>query len=100
MFFQEQPDGRVSNVYDIKVLNKTFSEVPVHLALSGLEGSLEVIGDPLRVPPQEVREGKLLLTLDRNALHGLSTPVTITVDGGSAGKQVLSTTFLGPGRAK
>jgi hypothetical protein len=24
MFYQEQPDGRISNVYDVKVLNKTF----------------------------------------------------------------------------
>lgn len=100
MFYQEQPDGRVSNVYDIKILNKTFSDVPVRLTLSDSGGSLQMIGDSLRVPPQEVREGKLLLTLDRNALRGISTPVTITVDGGPAGMQTIATTFLGPGRTQ
>jgi len=98
MFYQEQPDGRVSNVYDIKILNKTFSDVPVRLTLAGSGGSLQVMGDSLRVPPQEVREGKLLLTLDRNSLQGISTPVRITVDGGPAGIETITTTFLGPGK--
>jgi cytochrome c oxidase accessory protein FixG len=98
MFYQEQPDGRVSNVYDIKILNKTFSDVPVRLTLAGSGGSLQVMGDSLRVPPQEVREGKLLLTLDRKSLQGISTPVSITVDGGPAGIETVATTFLGPGK--
>jgi cytochrome c oxidase accessory protein FixG len=100
MFYQEQPDGRLSNVYDIKLLNKTFAAVPVRLTLAGVTGSLRVIGDSLLVAPQEVREGKLLLILDRNSLHGISTPVTITVDGGAAGIQTVATTFLGPGRTR
>ena len=33
MFYQEQPDGRISNVYDLKVLNKTFGAADVGVRL-------------------------------------------------------------------
>ncbi len=75
MFFQEQPDGRVSNVYDVKVLNKTFAPSSIALRLQGTEGEIRYIGDSLKAAPQEIAEGKFLILLNRSALHGLNTPV-------------------------
>jgi hypothetical protein len=98
MFFQEQPDGRVSNVYDVKLLNKTFEAVPVRFRLIGIPGDIQVIGDSLTPGPQSVREGKLLITLYRENLHGMSTPLLIDASFGGTSSHSISTTFLGPGR--
>lgn len=98
MFFQEQSDGRVSNVYDVKILNKTFSPAAVTLDLVGAEGEIKVIGAPLTIPAQGVREEKILILVPRAALTGISTPLTIRVSRGDHEIETIRTTFLGPGR--
>ena len=97
MFYQDQPDGRVSNIYDVSVLNKTFDRVAVDLRLRGARGELRLIGDPLAPEPQEVAQGKVMVVLERTALGGLSTPVVIEVSARGRPVATVSTTFLGPG---
>jgi cytochrome c oxidase accessory protein FixG len=100
MFFQEQPDGRVSNVYDVKILNKTFEPAEVQFRLEGVRGNIQVIGDSLIAGSQSVREGKLLITLNRDDLHGISTPLSIGVSAGGKDLHAVPTTFLGPGKQR
>jgi polyferredoxin len=97
MFYQDRPDGRVSNVYDVKVLNKTFAKVPVSFALEGIEGEIEVMGDGLAAEPQGIAESKLLILLRREQLAGLSTPLTVGVYAGEKKIHTIHTSFLGPG---
>jgi cytochrome c oxidase accessory protein FixG len=100
MFFQEQPDGRVSNVYDVKILNKTFEPAEVQFRLEGVRGTIQVIGDSLTAGSQSVREGKLLITLNRDDLRGISTPLSIGVSAGGQDLHAVPTTFLGPGKQR
>ena len=101
MFYQEQPDGRVSNIYDVNVLNKTFEALSVDLRLRGLPGGeLRLLGDPLSPPPQELAQGKMMVLLNRSDLVGLSTPVVIEVSAGGHPVASVSTTFLGPGKVQ
>jgi cytochrome c oxidase accessory protein FixG len=100
MFYQEQPDGRVSNIYDVKVLNKTFAPSTITVALNGVSGDVRVLGDNLTAPSQGVVEGKLIVILDRHFLLALTTPLKFDLFGN--GKQIgsLTSTFLGPGSEK
>jgi cytochrome c oxidase accessory protein FixG len=98
MFYQEQPDGRVSNIYDVKVLNKTFGTLPVTISVEGLAADLRMIGGPLEAGPQGIAEGKAMLILDRTALTAMSTPIAVTSGGRRVG--TVQTTFLGPARAR
>ena len=98
MFYQEQADGKLSNVYDIKVLNKSFSEVPLTLKLQSPEGEVKMIGGDIVVPPQGIVEEKLLIILKRNDLRSLNTQIRIGVYNGEKMVQSISTSFLGPGR--
>jgi cytochrome c oxidase accessory protein FixG len=100
MFYQEQPDGRLSNIYDVSVLNKTFDCLPVDLTLRTTPGELRMIGDPLSPRPQELAQGKIMVLLDRSRLEGLSTPVVIDVSAGGRRVASVSTTFLGPGTVR
>lgn len=98
MFYQEQPDGRVSNIYDVKILNKTFAPSTVTVALNGVSGDVRVLGDNLTAPSQGVVEGKMIVILDRRSLLGLTTPLKFDLF--DNGRQIgsLTSTFLGPGR--
>jgi cytochrome c oxidase accessory protein FixG len=100
MFFQEQPDGRVSNVYDVTILNKAFEPAEVQFRLEGIAGNIQVIGDSLTAGPQAVREGKLLITLSREDLRGISTPLRLGVLARGHDLHAITTTFLGPGKQR
>ena len=97
MFYQDRPDGRVSNVYDVKVLNKTFAKVPVVFRLEGMDGTIEVMGGDMAAEPQGIAESKLLILLQPVQLTGLSTPVNVGVYAGGKKLQTVHTSFLGPG---
>lgn len=100
MFYQEQPGGRFSNVYDLKILNKTFGEVDVDVRLLHPAGEVQVMGEALHIGPQGIREGKLLVLLSADSLHVMSTPLSLGIYRGSALVQDVRTTFLGPVRNK
>ena len=45
MLFQEQPNGKVSNVYDLNIVNKTYNETPVQIKLENpADGELKLVG--------------------------------------------------------
>jgi hypothetical protein len=98
MFFQEQPDGRVSNIYDLKVLNKTFAPMPIELHARQPEGEITVVGGNPMVGPQQLLEAKVLFTVDRGRISSMSTPVTISVTSDGRQVQEITTSFLGPVR--
>ena len=95
MFYQEQPDGRLSNVYDLKVLNKTFDPVDLSLSLEGIGGEIQLIGSPLRAGPQEIVQGKFLIVLSPEVISQMSTPLTIVVRSGEEFLGTVTTSFLG-----
>lgn len=96
MFYQEQPGDMISNVYDVKIVNKTFDRASVDLRLLDLPGEVRLMGDPLRPGPQATVEGKVLILLPRTALTGMSTPVRVGVYGDTTLVQSVTTSFLGP----
>jgi cytochrome c oxidase accessory protein FixG len=98
MFYQEQPDGRVSNIYDVKILNKTFARSTIGISLNGISGEVRILGNDLTAPSQEVAEGKLIVVLDRNVLQGLSTPLKFDVFNNGKAIGTHTSTFLGPGK--
>jgi cytochrome c oxidase accessory protein FixG len=98
MFFQEQPDGGVSNVYDLTVVNKSFGDVRLTVKLLNHEGRVELIGGEIGVPPQGIVEAKFLIILKREDVHSLNTPVTLGIFNGTRMVQTITTSFLGPGR--
>lgn len=96
MFYQDQSLGRVSNLYDLKVLNKTFEKKEIDLKLINSEGEIKVLGERVSVQPQESVEAKLFVLLDKTKISRMNTPLEIGVY--SNGKEVdrITTSFLGP----
>lgn len=97
MFYQEQPDGRLSNLYDLKLRNKTFEPLEVTLVLEAPQaGTVTVLGAKPVVPANDIAEAKLFVILRRADLHAMNTPVEIGLY--AAGKRIasVSTSFLGP----
>jgi cytochrome c oxidase accessory protein FixG len=96
MFYQDQSLGRVSNLYDMKALNKTFAAKHIELKLLNGEGEIKLLGDNVTIKPQESAEAKLFVLLDKQKITRMNTPLEIGVY--SEGKEVqrIATSFLWP----
>lgn len=96
MLYQSVPDNKVSNVYNFKISNKTFKEIPVEFKLDGTAGELKLIGNDIILKPMEIHEGSLLIIMPKYKIKFTNTPVEIDVY--SNGKLIdkIETSFLGP----
>ena len=94
--FQKMEDGHFSNLYTIRVVNKTSRELPVELRLENLPGHVLVMGGKLVVPPQKLLENSVLLELDPGAMRSGTTPIVIGVYSGGKKIQTINTAFIGP----
>jgi cytochrome c oxidase accessory protein FixG len=95
IMFQEQPDNKISNLYDLKIINKTFETLPANLQLQNVEGEIKIIGSDLIVEPQGVEEAKFLVILDKDIIKQMNTPIEIAVTNNDLVIDVIKTSFLG-----
>jgi cytochrome c oxidase accessory protein FixG len=94
--FQQMPDGHLSNLYTVRIVNKTSREMVVELRLESPAGSLQVMGGKLIVPPQKLLENSLLVELDSAGIKSGTTPIVVGVYAGDKKLQTLKTAFIGP----
>jgi len=94
--FQQMPDGHFSNLYTVRVVNKTSRRLPVKLQLENLPGHILVMGGELVVPPQKLLENSVLVELDSGAMKAGTTPIVIGVYSDDKRLQTINTAFIGP----
>lgn len=96
MLFQQQPDGTISNLYDLNIVNKTFNPVQMDMRLLEPKGELKIIGSDLMLNPQQIVEAKFMILLPKESLTKMNTPVEIGIYDGDKLIKKIKTTFLGP----
>jgi cytochrome c oxidase accessory protein FixG len=95
--FQQMPDGHFSNLYTVRVVNKTSRDMPVELKLENPAGSLTVMGEgKIVVAAQKLSESSVLIELDPAAMKSGTTPLVIGVYSGRKKIETLKTAFIGP----
>ena len=94
--FQELPNNVYSNIYQLRVINKTFDEMNYEIRLLQPEGEMVSLGEVSGVQPQASAEGRFLIKLPESSLSGLQTDLTfgVYVDGEQI--ETVKTGFLGP----
>lgn len=96
MLFQTQADGRISNLYSIKTLNKTPHALLVRLELMNVEGEIKLIGKAMELKAGELGQGELFIILDSDQLEGMKTRLVIGVYSGDKLLEKVKTSFVGP----
>lgn len=96
VLYQEQPGNKLSNLYSLKLTNKTFNDVPISLRLENTEGEIRILGDNINLPPNEIVESKFLIILPKNKISKMNTLVEIGVYTDTGNIETFKTTFLGP----
>ncbi|HQV34545.1 MAG TPA: cytochrome c oxidase accessory protein CcoG, partial [Calditrichia bacterium] len=80
MLYQETPDGRLQNLYNIQVVNKTSDTQHITLRLKGTGEQIPMVsGTELLVKPEGLGESALFVKLSPEQLTGKVTPIEIEV---------------------
>lgn len=97
MLFQERGTDSVSNLYSLKMVNKTMKEIPVAVRLEGIAGNIQVIGRPeIRAMAEGQGNGTFFIVLPRNAVTARKMDVTLGFYEGQKRIATAITTFAGP----
>ncbi len=97
MLYQEQENNQISNLYNIKVINKTNEALSVRLRLMNEPGTLRMVGqETLSVPRQGTGQGAMFVVFDRDDIKQMSTDVEVGVYVGDELLETVNTSFLGP----
>lgn len=95
--FMLTAEGRIENLYTLKLVNKTMRALPVELKLEGGAGQLEVMGEKhLVVPPGKLIETSVLIQLEPAAITGATTKLKVGVYSNGKLMQTVKTVFVGP----
>ncbi|GAB6282717.1 MAG: cytochrome c oxidase accessory protein CcoG [Ignavibacterium sp.] len=79
MLYQEQPNNKISNLYNINIVNKTFDDFTLQLKTKEIPSEIKILGEPLKINSQGVYEGKFMIIFDKDQLKKLNTIITISI---------------------
>ena len=95
--FQQTADGRIENIYTMKVINKTSHDLPVELRLENIEGRIRLMGaGPFVVSRESQAQTSVLIDLAPASLTGNSTKLKIGVYANGKRLETVTTGFVGP----
>lgn len=94
--YQELPDNRYANIYEIKIINKTFEEIDYTIELIEPEGSFIALGNFSTIEGQSLAEGRFMIQLNEDQMNGMQTDLTFAVFANGERVETVKTGFLGP----
>jgi cytochrome c oxidase accessory protein FixG len=96
--FQQTPAGDISNLYVLKLVNKTARDIPVQLKLLDSRGKLLLMGgsNELMVPKEQLAQTSVLIELPPAVLKPGQTPLKIGVYSRDKLLETVDTVFIGP----
>jgi len=101
MLFQEQPENRISNLYNIKLINKTREELPVTLKLENVNGRIQMVGrDTINVHKENEASGEFFIIMNKDSIVDRKTKLKVGVYSGEKLIEMVETNFLGPIKIK
>ncbi|UKJ05924.1 cytochrome c oxidase accessory protein CcoG [Solitalea lacus] len=98
MLYQKQPNNRVSNLYNIKILNKTRHQLPIQLKIEndGINAEIKMVGKSLVVKAEETENSTFFIILPQSAINKRKTSLRVGIYNGNKKLETINTSFLGP----
>lgn len=95
--YQEVSPGILSNLFEVKLINKTLHAQTAELRLENMEGEIKLVGHPaIALPPESVSDYTFFLSIASKAIPDRKNTITIGVYVNGERIQKVRTTFLGP----
>ncbi len=99
--YQERGADSISNLYNIKIINKTTEELTVTLKLENTAGEIiEAEGRPIKVEAEGQGKGSFFIVVPREEVKDRKTELKVALYNGDEKLNTLSTNFMGPFKKK
>ncbi|XVJ64946.1 MAG: cytochrome c oxidase accessory protein CcoG [Lacibacter sp.] len=96
MLFQEVGKDSISNLYNIKVVNKTMKAIPLTIKLESGNGSVKMVGDYIHVQKEGQGAGAFFVILNNQSIKERKTEIKLGLYEGNRKISDVTTNFLGP----
>lgn len=94
VLYQDQGTDSISNLYTVKLVNKTRDSLPVELRVENFEAAIRIVGKPIMVKREGVSEGTFFVVLNKRDLHERKSKLQIGVYSNNKRIKVVKTNFL------
>ena len=96
LLYQENEGTIISNVYNIKIVNKTHEEMPLEIRLISHQGEIRMAGSKMEISDQDRFESTFILYIDEALLDGDNTKVEFGIYSNDELLERYKSSFLGP----
>ena len=96
LLYQENTDNIISNLYNIKIVNKTHDYLPLEIRLISHEGEIIMAGSKMEIEDQAMFESTFILFIDREVLESDNTDVEFGIYSKDELIETYKTNFVGP----
>ncbi|MCW5899190.1 MAG: cytochrome c oxidase accessory protein CcoG [Flavobacteriales bacterium] len=94
--YQKQDDGRISNLYQYRLVNKTSRDMPIRMELLDARGEVRLAGRDIMLERSSQAEGQMFIILDAAEVKGMKNRVRIGVYSGDKLLEEITALFTGP----
>jgi cytochrome c oxidase accessory protein FixG len=97
MLYQERGTDSISNLYNIKIANKTIRDIPLEVKLEGTQGSVQIIGGKnIQVKKEGQGSGSFFIVLPAKEIKKRSSEIKVNLYDNGKLITTVKTKFLGP----
>jgi cytochrome c oxidase accessory protein FixG len=97
MLYQERANDSLSNLYNIKIINKTEKNIPLTLRLENAPGRIiEAEGKSISLPKEGQAKGSFFIVLPKKMVKERKTRLLVGLYDGDKRITTLKTNFMGP----
>jgi cytochrome c oxidase accessory protein FixG len=96
LLYQENPDQTISNVYNIKIINKTHETLPLEFRLISHEGEIRMAGGKMEINDQSMFESTFILYLHRDQITSDRMKVEFGIYSNNEIIETYKASFVGP----
>ena len=95
--YQEVDGGKLSNLFEAKILNKTNKEIPVELKVEGISGEIKLVGgQQFLLKKEAINDYNFFVEIPKSEIRERSSNIIIGVYSEGRKIQSVKTKFLGP----
>ena len=96
LLYQENPDQTISNVYNIKIVNKTHETLPLEFRLISTSGKIKMAGGKMEIKDQAMFESTFILYLHRDQISSDRMEVEFGIYSNNEIIETYKASFVGP----
>lgn len=94
--YQERPEGKLSNLYNIKVVNKIREDLPITVKVLSQDAEVEFAGGSLLAKKQSMSQGLFFIILPRDKVKPDKNILTLGIYSGDRLVDETKASFIGP----